>query len=205
VFLALSVWMTLELRRSAALFLGLWLSVAILGFVVLARHAQAAGVGASAPAMWPQGVAIQRRAGLPTLVMTLHPECPCSRASAAELERILVRRESKVDVHVLFVRPRGSDGDPRLTSLWERIRSTPGVSAELDEEGAIASRFGAFTSGQVLLYDARGALRFSGGITGSRGHEGDNAGRDAVEALIDDGAGSATSPVFGCSLFAEQH
>ena len=37
-------------------------------------------------------------------------------------------------------------------------------------------RFGAETSGQTLLYDRDGRLLFSGGTTGSRGHDGDNAG-----------------------------
>ena len=49
-----------------------------------------------------------------------------------------------------------------------------------DDDGAEARRFGAETSGQTLLYDARGALAFSGGITGARGHAGDNAGRASL-------------------------
>ena len=43
---------------------------------------------------------------------------------------------------------------------------------------------GATTSGHVLLYDAGGVLRFAGGITDGRGHEGDNAGLDAALALL---------------------
>ena len=40
------------------------------------------------------------------------------------------------------------------------------------------------TSGQVVVYDAKGALLFSGGITAARGHMGDNAGRDRITALL---------------------
>ncbi|HEY6421580.1 MAG TPA: hypothetical protein VIX59_21490 [Candidatus Binataceae bacterium] len=36
-----------------------------------------------------------------------------------------------------------------------------------------------------MLYDRRGRLLFSGGITGARGHFGDNAGVSAIVALID--------------------
>jgi hypothetical protein len=47
-------------------------------------------------------------------------------------------------------------------------------------------------------------LRFRGGITGSRGHEGANTGRDALLACL---RGSSeefhTTPVFGCSLFED--
>jgi hypothetical protein len=42
---------------------------------------------------------------------------------------------------------------------------------------------------------------FKGGITASRGHSGDNLGRDAVIDLVTSGVASASStPVFGCSL-----
>jgi hypothetical protein len=44
-------------------------------------------------------------------------------------------------------------------------------------------------------------LQFSGGITASRGHSGDNLGRSAVVALVTTGE-SATNhtSVYGCSL-----
>jgi len=40
--------------------------------------------------------------------------------------------------------------------------------------------FGAETSGDVLLYDIHGAIAIQGGITGSRGHAGDNAGENTI-------------------------
>jgi hypothetical protein len=59
------------------------------------------------------------------------------------------------------------------------------------------------TSGQTFLYDARGTLLFSGGITGARGHAGDNAGRASIVALLNRaGAATTSTNVFGCSLFA---
>jgi hypothetical protein len=46
-------------------------------------------------------------------------------------------------------------------------------------------------------------LIFSGGITGSRGHAGDNDGEQALlEALTHGGGARATASVFGCPLFA---
>ena len=48
----------------------------------------------------------------------------------------------------------------------------------------------------------QGILRYRGGITGSRGHEGANPGRDAVIALVRSGqADRDRMPVFGCPLF----
>ena len=61
----------------------------------------------------------------------------------------------------------------------------PGVLTFRDEDGDEARRFGAATSGHVMLYDAAGRLHFSGGITPARGHEGDSLGRDAVIDLIE--------------------
>ena len=56
-----------------------------------------------------------------------------------------------------------------------------------------------------MFYDARGALLFSGGITGARGHAGDNAGRRAIVALLNRSpARSRATNVFGCSLFARK-
>ncbi len=77
------------------------------------------------------------------------------------------------------------------------------MSVVRDDDGVEARSFGAATSGQTFLYDKRGALLFSGGITGARAHQGDNAGRQSVVALLNSGprAHSATS-VFGCPLFA---
>jgi len=44
-------------------------------------------------------------------------------------------------------------------------------------------------------------LVFSGGITQSRGHAGDNAGENAIISLINTrAADQAKTPVFGCSL-----
>ena len=72
-----------------------------------------------------------------------------------------------------------------------------------DDGGAEARAFGVETSGQTLLYDAAGKLRFNGGITGSRGHAGDNAGRKALVALIGETAPDRNgASVFGCPLFA---
>jgi hypothetical protein len=73
------------------------------------------------------------------------------------------------------------------------------------DDGSLARQLGAETSGYVALYDANGRLLFSGGITRSRGHEGESAGRRTICALL---AGEVVAdpktPVFGCPLFARE-
>ncbi|MFO0864756.1 MAG: hypothetical protein U0744_08910 [Gemmataceae bacterium] len=70
-----------------------------------------------------------------------------------------------------------------------------------DPEGVEASLFGAETSGHVMLFDPSGHRRFHGGITASRGHAGENMGRQKIIAIV---RGESTArdefPVFGCRL-----
>ena len=87
------------------------------------------------------------------------------------------------------------------TGLADRAASVPGVTLVRDEGGREAARFRALASGLTVLYGADGRRLFSGGITASRGHEGDSFGRRRLLALLD---GRPTdrddSPVFGCTL-----
>src|SRR5690606_38714408 len=90
------------------------------------------------------------------------------------------------------------------TDLWQHAVRIPGVTVQADPAAAMARVFAVQTSGAVLVYSPDGRLRFAGGITGSRGHEGGNAGTIAVSALVS-GCESCTSatPVYGCGLFGE--
>jgi hypothetical protein len=54
----------------------------------------------------------------------------------------------------------------------------------------------ATTSGETVVYDAAGKLRFHGGITGARGHIGDNAGCSAIEVYANAGFTATTRPGF---------
>jgi hypothetical protein len=52
-----------------------------------------------------------------------------------------------------------------------------------------------------VLFDSHGKLLFEGGITGSRGHVGDNEGEDSVISLLTTGrAERHEHPVFGCGF-----
>ena len=72
----------------------------------------------------------------------------------------------------------------------------------IDATGTEAELFGAKTSGHATLYGTGGQLLFEGGITGSRGHQGDNAGVSSIAKLL---AGEKPdvkgTDVFGCGLF----
>src|SRR5688572_31151777 len=157
----------------------LWLSAMIAGAYYLARYANISGVSALPPQKWPVESGITRNQKTATLVLFGHPNCPCSKASVGELNEIIAQVHDRVQVYVAFVVPKTADESWRETSLWSDAQLIPGVKTLLDEDGIEAARFNAKTSGQVILYDENGDLMFSGGITGSRGHFGDNAGKSA--------------------------
>jgi hypothetical protein len=179
-----------------------WLLAVVAGLLTLTAYDTAPGIAATPPSVWPADSRLARDGGRSTLVLVLHPHCPCSRASVDELARLMPAFGDRVRVHVLMVAPDGtpagwSDGD-----LAAAVAALPGVETTVDAGAIEAARFGAVTSGQTYLFDLDGTLRFSGGITPARGHHGDSAGRAAVlAALTSDALPDASSAsVFGCAL-----
>jgi hypothetical protein len=182
---------------------GVWL-VAVLGlFSALLFHSVSPGSKGIVPVRWPAGSALSFDASRLNLILFAHPRCPCTQATLGELEILMADCEGKFSAQVWFIRPPGTSDDWTDTALWHRASSIPGVKVGCDENWGEARRFGAQTSGLTLLYDRDGKLLFHGGITGARGHSGDNAGRSAVAALSERRvATEVQTPVFGCPLFA---
>ena len=179
-----------------------WAVVVAVGMGLLVRYSLGPGRPAHAPELWPAGTRAARTPGRPSLVMIAHPRCACTRASLGELAVLMARCPGRLSATVLFVRPQGTPVAWDRTDLRSSAEAIPGVAVITDDDGREARRFGAATSGQVLLYDTEGRLEFSGGITAGRGHSGDNAGRAALEArLLEGRGGRPTTPVFGCALF----
>lgn len=150
---------------------------------------------------WPANSHIQPAGGTTTLVMLVHPHCPCTRASIGELALLMARCQGRLSAYVLFTTPREFPEGWERTDLWDSAERIPGVVALSDEGGAEAGRFNAETSGTTMLYDGEGRLLFNGGITDSRGHSGDNEGRSAIVALVTEQENRrAETPVYGCPL-----
>ena len=181
-----------------------WFATAGTGLWALMAYENRPGASATAPQRWPVESRLARAVDRPTLVLLAHPQCPCTRASLAELAEILARTGNRPKTYVLFLRPAGFAEGWEKSDLWQSAARLPGVTLVRDDEGREARRFGAATSGQTLLYNAGGALVFSGGITGARGQMGANAGQMALINLLDRGhADRRGTSVFGCPLFAK--
>lgn len=183
----------------------LWLFVLSTGIGILWNYESTPGVAAAAPDRWPAASRIKRAPGRATLVMLAHPHCPCTRASLGELARLMTQAQGRVTAYVLFVKPPDFAAGWEQTDLLTSAAAIPGVTVVRDDDGVEAGRFRAATSGQTVLYDPAGKLLFSGGITGGRGHAGDNAGRAAIVSLLTTAAAAQReTPVFGCPLFAQK-
>lgn len=179
-----------------------WVAALAAGISVLVVYDNSPGaVAHAAPASWPADSNLPRVPGRATLVMLVHPQCPCSRASVGELALLLAKAHGLSTTHVLFHRPAGVPADWHRTDLWSTASTIPGATVTVDHDGIEARLFGIATSGHTLLYDSEGRLRFTGGITASRGHSGDNAGRTSIVALLlKQPAHRRSTSVFGCSL-----
>lgn len=191
----------------------LWMCLASGALFAMADYGAQAGDGADPPNRWPDSIDnfISAESGKPTLVLFAHPLCPCTRASLWELEGIANRLFGLFNTHILFYEPEDKSG---MEEIWQAsglkaiASRLPGATLHVDLEGKLAEHFGAYTSGQVLLYDSNKLLRFAGGITPSRGHTGTNPGRATViSSILSDSAVdpllAISNPVYGCSLHAD--
>jgi len=168
------------------------------------NYENASGHSGETPRQWPQEAKLALDTHHPTLLMFAHPRCPCTRASLNELNRLLARFGGQISPQVVFLKPKASPEAWTQTDLRRNAAAIPGVAVWDDLEGAEAHRFGAETSGYVLLYDPEGHLLFSGGITAGRSHAGDNAGSDLIASLLSaKRVRQHQTPVYGCALSAQ--
>ncbi|HLG17970.1 MAG TPA: RedB protein [Blastocatellia bacterium] len=190
------------MKRIVAVASGLvWAAAILAGLWISWGYENTPGIAGVPPSQWPADSEVQLAADRATLVMLAHPHCPCSRASIDELSLLMTRGQGRVTAYVLFVRPAGLPDGWEKSDLWHSAAAIPGVNVLSDAGGVEARRFQATTSGDVVLYDSQGRLLFSGGITGSRGHSGDNVGRSSIVALLTQGTAERTQTfVFGCPL-----
>lgn len=187
------------------LILALWLTGTLTALWAIEAYKAIPGDVESTPVRASNSFPARPPSDRPQLLLFVHPKCPCSRASVSELAEILAEEPGAVAAEVVLVRPAGADAGWEQSPLSAAAAKLPGVRVTIDDQGTRASQYGVKTSGHVLLYDAQGRLLFSGGITRTRGHAGDNAGRRSILAAIRlQPPEEHTTPVFGCALLAPE-
>jgi len=91
-----------------------WLATIVTGTYLLLAYANAPGQAGSPPENLPQSSQVPRDTERPTLVMFIHPHCPCSRASVGELAEVMAHCQGAGQCKRAF-----SSGQRR----WPRIGS----------------------------------------------------------------------------------
>jgi hypothetical protein len=132
-----------------------------------------------------------------TLIMVVHPDCPCSKASLRNLAAILDATRLPVRAEIVGAVPPGYDGPMRNLALARGI-----VKSELvimDADRALQT-YGARTSGHLFVYDPDQDLVYSGGLTPARGAEDAMSSMRWFNVLVRQGAIASSAPTFGCSL-----
>ena len=184
---------------------GLWLALCIAGGYLAMRYEFIPGRLGPHQERWPAQARLERHQGVQTTVAFLHPRCVCSKASLHQLIRAFTAHPTGELVVAVFVPAASAQREE-----WERGAYVQLIRERLsrativaDPGGVEAVRFGALTSGTMLVYDPQGREVFRGGITERRGGEADNPSFQRflhVLAGEDRPAEVAPTPVFGCPL-----
>src|SRR5579859_596498 len=87
--------------------LAIWLASVIAGMSMLRTYSLTPSVAGTPGLRWPVASQIVPRAGYLTLVMAIHPHCPCSRASIGELAILMAQNHRRLAASVIFVEPPG--------------------------------------------------------------------------------------------------
>lgn len=191
------------MQRESVLFLLVlpWCIAVACGFSILITYSSMAGSGSDSPTNWPNGIELVHANAGYTLLVFIHPKCPCTFATVSELERLVAEINHPCQIVFLLDCPRLKQAEWSRSALASRCNAFPGGRVVLDFDGEMATRFQAKNSGQCLLY-LKGKLLFQGGVTTERGHEGQSLGRIALRQML---SGQRTilrrTPVFGCELF----
>jgi hypothetical protein len=182
--------------------LGLWLVVVLGAFGMVWRYKTEPGATGAAPATWPAQSKLVPATDKANLVLFAHPQCPCTRASMAELAHLAVELGGRAQIHVVLVRPKETDPGFEDGTIADRAAAIAGARVMVDDGGIEAERFGAKTSGATVLYTRSGQLAFSGGLTTARGHEGRGPAEDRIVSVVNGDAKKPfeTAPTFGCEL-----
>lgn len=185
-----------------------WVAIAMAGWYCISAYGFSGDQEAiaNAPQLWPAESTIVRTERRPTLLLFLHPKCPCSQVTVGELERlpVLVPNSALPNICVVAAAPRSIGDLWWSSSFLTRAARLPNAHLVRDPGGVETAIFGARVSGTVLLFDPAGNRLYAGGVTMARGHAGDNAGLQAVtDLLVDHRAVVSTIPPFGCELVRE--
>ena len=128
-------------RNAYRLLIANWAIGLVSGFSLIVSHNFATGNVSSAPIEWPDGINLESDANHPTLLVFIHPQCPCSSATIGELERLLADVNQQVKCTILMVCPSDHVDQWMKSKNTERSKSIEGVQIVVDVDGTTAAKF----------------------------------------------------------------
>jgi len=180
----------------------LWIAAAAGGTAYIFRYESRPAAATQVAQAWPDAAGLARHENGFSLVIAVHPKCSCTRATVAELNKLMLAWGGQVHAFALVTKPfEVSDLWSETDEVTARLLEIPHVTVVRDLGGAMSAAFGAQSSGQTLLYDAAGSLVFAGGIIAFRGHEGPSIGGETLKQIVTGEAPSTRhTQVLGCSI-----
>jgi hypothetical protein len=179
----------------------LWTLFILGGLTVMLREEFTPVAASDWLAGFPAATSLPLAPDRPTLVVFAHPHCPCTRATLHGISQVLASVKDRLSVVIVFTVPPGVANDWENGELLQTAEKLSGVQVIIDRGGKEAGQFRVVGSGTALLYAPTGRLLFSGGVTSSRGHDGDSVGGDAITSLVLHGTTPVShTPVYGCAL-----
>lgn len=173
---------------------------------LLWSYSNAAGPQGMLPVGWTPDARLECPEDRPMLLVFAHPKCPCTRATMSAIERLQRDVPGTFATRVVFYEPDGADASWHQTDLWVRAQKLIDAKAIADPGGSISGGAGAAVSGCVALLDPQDGLLFWGGVTPSRGHEGESVGLNSLRSILrGQEPVESRAPVFGCELVGPGH
>lgn len=185
----------------------IWLMSIVIATGALWAYEKTPGPIGSQPMNWPTNSLLHQRKGAGVVLLFVHPQCPCSAATLKNFDAL--PKPEHFDFSVVFTMPIDAEDTWKETSNVRLASRIPSCQVYFDQNGTITKQFGVSTSGHCLAYDSDHVLRFTGGLTVSRGHEGDNQGMTGLSDVLaltttPQSAHPASYPIYGCPLHNDE-
>src|SRR5258708_19848837 len=109
------------------------------------------GRAATAPKSWPADSGLVRNPEAPTLVMLVHPQCSCTRASLQELQAVIEKAPRTMRTYVVVYRPRQAKPGWEQTGTYEAATRLRGTRVIVDDAGPQPKPSRSSTPAQTFL------------------------------------------------------
>lgn len=139
--------------------------------------------------------------GLWSLILMIHPDCPCTKATMRNLSTILESTRIPIKAEIVAAMPEGYKGPRANLAIARSIVKSDLV---VMSESSASERFGARTSGHLFVFDPDRNLVYSGGLTPARGAEDASSSLKWFQALVTQYPVASSGPTFGCPLAARR-